>query len=130
MDAGSPHKKANGTEKCVIRRGLMFENYKDCLFNEKNIFKKQQRFKSYYHDMYTEEIDNVGLSSNDSKRIQAFDKVTTFPRETPAVKVCENEMLSVRKAKETFKILSRECENKLYVTCNILLNYMKTRCAR
>ena len=39
-------------------------------------------------------------------------------------------MVSVRKAKETFKILSRECENDLYVACNIFLNYMKTKCAR
>ena len=36
-------------------------------------------------------------------------------------------MLSVRKAKETFKILSKECKNELYVTCNIFLNYMKTK---
>ena len=108
MDDGSVHGcwmivEANGTKKCVIKRRLMFENCKDCLFNEKTIFKKQQRFKSYYHDMYTEEINKVALSSNDNKRIQTFDKVTTFPQETPAVKVCENEMLSVRKAKETFK---------------------------
>ena len=33
------HKKAKGTKKCVIKRRLMFENYKDRLFNEKNIFK-------------------------------------------------------------------------------------------
>ena len=78
---------------------------------KKTIFKKQQRFKSYYHDMYTEEISNVALSSNDNKKIQTFDKVTTFPQEAPAIKVCENEMLSVRKAKERFKVLSKECEN-------------------
>ena len=78
--------------------------------------------------MYTEEINKVVLSSSDNKRIQTFDKVTTFLQETPAVKVCENEMLSVRKAKETFKILSKECENELYVTCNIFLNYMKRKC--
>ena len=99
MDDGSEHKKAKGTRKCVIKRRLMFENYKDCLFNEKTIFKKQQRFKSYYHDVYTEEINKVALSSNDDKRIQIFDKVTTFPQETRTVKVCENEMLSVLKAK-------------------------------
>ena len=40
MDDGSEHKKAKGTKKCVIKRKLMFENYKDCLFNEKTIFKK------------------------------------------------------------------------------------------
>ena len=99
MDDGIKKKKAKGTKKCVIKRKLMFKNYKDCLFNEKTIFKKQQRFKSYYHDVYTEEINKVALSSNDDKRIQIFDKVTTFPQDTRTVKVCENEMLSVLKAK-------------------------------
>ena len=37
-------------------------------------------------------------------------------------------MLNVCKAKETFKILSKDCENDLYVTCNIFLNYTKTKC--
>ena len=39
--------------------------------------------------MYTEEINKVAISSNDNKRIQTFDKVATFPQETPAVKKCE-----------------------------------------
>ena len=39
------HKKAKGTKKCVIKRRLMFENYKDCLFNEKNIFKNNKDLK-------------------------------------------------------------------------------------
>ena len=34
----------------------MFENYKDCLFNNKVILKSQQRFKSDYHNVYTEQI--------------------------------------------------------------------------
>ena len=40
----------------------------------------------------------------------------------------KNEMLNVRKAKETLKIPSKECENELYVICNIFLNYMKKMC--
>ena len=40
MDDGSVHKQAKGTKKCLIKRRLMFENYKDCLFNGKNMFKK------------------------------------------------------------------------------------------
>ena len=39
-------------------------------------------------------------------------------------------MKCVLKAKETFKMLSKECENELYVTCIIFLNYMKTKCSR
>ena len=100
------------------------------MLDEKTIFKKQQRFKSYYHDVFTEEFNKVALSSNHNKRIQTFDKATTFPQETPTVKVCENEMLSVLKAKETLKILSKECKNELFVTCNIFLNYIKTKCSR
>ena len=43
MDDGSEHKKAKGTKRCVIKRRLTFENYKDCLFNDKIIIKLQQR---------------------------------------------------------------------------------------
>ena len=44
MDDDSEHKKAKGTKKCVIKRRLMFENYTDCLFNDKPILRSQQRF--------------------------------------------------------------------------------------
>ena len=37
MDDDTEHKKAKGTKKCVIKRRLMFENYTDCLFNDKII---------------------------------------------------------------------------------------------
>ena len=70
-------KKAKGTKKCVIKRELMFENYKDCLFNDKIILKSQQRFKSNHHNVYTEEINKIALRSNDDRRLQTFDRVTT-----------------------------------------------------
>ena len=54
MDNNSGHKKAKGTKKCVIKRKLMFKNYEDCLFKSKIILKLQQRFKSDYHNVYTE----------------------------------------------------------------------------
>ena len=69
------------------------------------------------------------LSSNDNKRIQTFDKAIKFPQETSTIKVFENEMLIVLKAKGTLKILNKECGNILYVTCNIL-NYIKANCSR
>ena len=37
MDDDSEHKKAAGTKKCVIKRRIMFKNYKDCLLNNKII---------------------------------------------------------------------------------------------
>ena len=43
--------------------------------------------------MYTEEVNKIALSSNDNKRIQTFDKITTFPYGTNVFAVCKNEML-------------------------------------
>ena len=97
LDDGIEKKKAKGTKKCVIKREIMFEHYKDCLFNDKTIIKSQLRFKSDHHDVYTEEVNKIALSSNDDKRIPTFDKVTTYPCRTNAFKVCESEMLSLRK---------------------------------
>ena len=45
-DDDDEKKKATGTKKCVIKRQLMFKNYKYCLFSGKVILKSQQIFKS------------------------------------------------------------------------------------
>ena len=74
----------------------MFENYTDSLFNDKIILKSQQRFKSYHHEMYTEEINKIAPSSNDNKRLQTLNKITTYPYGTNAFKLCESEMMMVR----------------------------------
>ena len=44
--------------------------------------------------MYTEEVNKIALSSNDDKRLQTFDRVTTYSYGTNAFKVCESEMLN------------------------------------
>ena len=94
MDDDSEHKKAKGTKKCVIKRRLMFENYTDCLFNDKTILKSQQRFKSDCHNVYTEQINKIALSSNDDKKLQAFDKITIYPYGTNEFKVSKSQMIS------------------------------------
>ena len=96
MGDDSEVKNAKGTKKCIIKRELMFENYKDCLFNGEAILKSQQRFKSDRHKVYTEEVNKIALSSDDDKRLQTFNRVTTYPYGTLAVKVCENEIIVVR----------------------------------
>ena len=88
-DYGNDHKKTKGTRKCAIKQKLIFQNFKDCLFNNKNVYRSQQRFKSYNHDVYTEEVNRIALSSNDDKRLQTFDKITTYPYGTNAFKVWE-----------------------------------------
>ena len=66
-DYGNDHKKAKGTKKYVIKQKLKFQNFKDCLFNNRNVYRSQQRFKRYNHDVYTEEVNKIALSKNDKR---------------------------------------------------------------
>ena len=94
MNEDSENKKTKGVNRRVIKRRLMFENYKDSLLNNKTIMRSQLRLKSDHHNVYTEEVNKIALNSNDDKRLQTFDRVTTYPYGTNAFKVCESEMLS------------------------------------
>ena len=49
--------------------------------------------KRDHHDVYTEEVNKIEISSNDNKRIQTFDGVTTYPYHTKTFTVCELELL-------------------------------------
>ena len=69
IDDDSEHKKV------VIKRGLIFKNYTNCLYNDKIILKSQQRFKSDCHNVYTEQINKNARSSNNDKRLQTFVKI-------------------------------------------------------
>ena len=94
-------KKAKSTKKCVTKRKLKFQDYKNCLEpaqsenkinhlektkidvdspkeflkDNKVILKTQQRFKSERHNVFTEEINKIALRSNDGKRMQSIDSI-------------------------------------------------------
>ena len=91
------------TVKCVIKRKLKFENYKNCLEatqpenkinylemdkididsikenhkefikSNKSILKIRQRY-----NVFTEEINKIALISNDDKRMQSIDSIETY----------------------------------------------------
>ena len=57
-DDGNEHKKSKGTKRCVIKQKLMLQNFKNCLFNNKTVYRLQERFKSHNH-VYTEEVNKI-----------------------------------------------------------------------
>ena len=97
MDDDSEKKKAKGTKKCIIKRELNFVHYTDSIFKNKTILRSQLRFKSDLHIVYTEEVNKIAISCNDDKRLQTHDKITTYPYGTNAFKVCEREMMALKK---------------------------------
>ena len=88
MNDNSEVKTSKGTKKCIIKRGTMFENYTNCLFNDKIILKSQQTFKSDHHKVYTEEVNKIALNSG--KRLQTFNVIETYPYGTNALNVRES----------------------------------------
>ena len=91
-DDDTEEKKAKRTKKCIINKELTLENYKESVLKNKAIAKSQLRFKGNPHNIYTEEINKIAISSNDDNRLQTFDGITTHPIGTNAFKVCESEM--------------------------------------
>ena len=71
--------------------------YTDSLLKNKTILRSQLRFKSDLRIVYTEEVNKIAKSSNDDKKLQTYDKITTYPYGTNAIKVCENEMIKMKK---------------------------------
>ena len=98
IDDGSEDKKAKGTKMCVINRKLKFENQENCtnivfIRNKKSILKTQQRFKSERHNVFTEEIIKIALSSNDEKRMQSIDLIKTHAYGASKDLVSEKEVI-------------------------------------
>ena len=61
--------------------------------NKKSILTTQQRFKSERHDVFTEEIIKIALSSNDEKRMQSIDLIKTHAYGASKDLVSEKEVI-------------------------------------
>ena len=57
---------------------ITFQNYKDCLFDEKEQRRKINNIRHQKHELYTENIGKIALSSKDDKRIIFENKIDTM----------------------------------------------------
>ena len=85
--------------KSVTKRRLKFNDYKNCLLNNKIILKSQERFKSEANNMFKEYANKIALSSSDDRRLQTFDRMTSHPYGKTAGKVSKTELLEYLKNK-------------------------------
>ena len=71
LKASQIENKINYLEKKKIDVDCLKEDKKEFVKN-KLILKTQQRFKSERHNVFTEVISKIALSSNDDKRMQSI----------------------------------------------------------
>ena len=120
-------KKQKEQKICVIKGKIKYEDYKNCLeaaqiankinhleenkfdvdslkeFIKTIILKTKQRFWSEKHNAFTEEINEIALSSNDDKRIIAIDSVETCAHGTSKDLVYKKEEIKCNNIMKQYK---------------------------
>ena len=60
---GTEDKKCKGIKKCVVKKTLSFEDYKNCLLaNSGDVYRSQLMFRSSKHEVHTIEVNKVALN--------------------------------------------------------------------
>ena len=70
-------KKCKGIKKNVVKKGINFEDYVECLFSGEKQMRSMKIIRSENHDIYSKEVNKVALSNEDDKRKLTKDKVNT-----------------------------------------------------
>ena len=78
MLGGFEEKKCKGVTKNVTKRSIQFDDYRECLFSRKEQHRKMNVIRSHCHEIYTEEINKIALSSDDNKRVIMADGIHTL----------------------------------------------------
>ena len=59
---GSEDKKCKGIKKCVVKKTLSFDDYKNCLLaSSGDVYKSQLVFRSTKHKIHTIEVNKIAL---------------------------------------------------------------------
>ena len=78
MEDGKENKRCKGVKKQVVENSITHEDYKTCLRTGKEQLRKQNILRSYEHEVYTEEVNKIALSSIDDKRYILDDGIHTL----------------------------------------------------
>ena len=71
-------KKCKGIKKNVVKKGINFEDYVQCLFSGEKQMRSMKIIRSENHVIYSKEVNKLALSNEDDKRNLAKDKVNTL----------------------------------------------------
>ena len=78
MLSGSGDKKCKGVKKCIVKKLLYFEDFKQCLLAGQNTFRKQLLLRNKLHKVLTTEMNKLALSRDDDKGVVQSDGMSTL----------------------------------------------------
>jgi len=62
----------------VVKKSISFEDLKECLFSGRQHLRTMNIIRSHQHELFTETINKIALSSSDDKHIIKPDKINTL----------------------------------------------------
>ena len=77
-----------------IKNNLAFKNFEKSVLEKETTLREQYTFKSDVQRVYTLKQNKIAMSPNDDKRLQTYDRITTYQYGTPSLKVCKSELLA------------------------------------
>ena len=60
--------------KNVTKRSIQFDDYRECLFSRKEQHRKMNVIRKYCHEIYTEEVNKIALSSEQHRKMNVIRK--------------------------------------------------------
>ena len=78
IDKEVEEKRCEGTKMCVVSEGLMFDDYKTCLFDDETIYREQMLFEDKKHEVYTVNKHKITLNGDGDKRTVQADGIITL----------------------------------------------------
>ena len=94
-------KKAKGVKKCVVKKQIMHEQYKETLFGKKQLWHGMNILRSQKHEIYGMYVNKISLSPFDSKRWIEEDGIhTKVYGYEPAFKFTDAEIAAIAAAEE------------------------------
>ena len=70
-------KRCKGIKKSVVDKTISFEAYKEFLWGRKKEMRKMNVIRSRLHEVFSEEVNKIALSSEDDKRVIMEDGIHT-----------------------------------------------------
>ena len=100
LETAETENKINPLEK----NNIDVDCLKEFVKNNKVILKTQQRFKNKRHNVFTEEINKIVLSSNDDERMQSIDLIEACAYGTSKYLICKKEEIKCKHIIKQYKI--------------------------
>ena len=75
LDGSEDKKKCEGVTKNVRKRSIKLDDYWECLCSRKEQHRKMNAIRSHCHEINTEEIIKIALSSDDDQRVLITDAI-------------------------------------------------------